>query len=663
MAKNYKSSISSWERGGHGEDWFGRSKENKWTSTHNTGPRLSWDWGRKNSFSSFFAPDLNKQKLIKDSMRHVCDIRDILEVPKKVSIKLHKCDCSCTDGKSVHISTKVFDDKDLESNQKLDIFIGTSIHEFGHILHTDIPLAINKSQEYTKKKLDPNSFEYQLFNIVEDERIESKITQVYPGYANFIGESKYYYYDLLYIKNSSKDDVMQVLQAILHIIRYPSKLDKEVYKKHKVLFKKIREVLSDLGTDSGDAVIKAQKIWQLIVDYFKLPPPPEDENSDGEGDEGDGEDEKEGENSGKGGEGSERNSGKDSKSDSKNNPDPEKASDKDKQPKSGSDEGSAGKEIKPRTEEEVRKIADSLKSKFAILSDSTGNQVSNEIGERELVGKMFTDEYKEIGKQVFKMKIDDNENGYKEERDSIKRHIPLLVNTFSKFFVEQQFALTGLKRGKLDTNKIAEAYQNIETVYKKLFKRTTPGLDVCVLIDESGSMGWNYKIDKARKCAILLNEVFKKVPKCNFYVYGHTADNPNDYETYINVYKDNWNTRPFALGNIKAKGNNRDHVAIKEVHKMVRDQTKAPLLMFVISDGSPAAKGIGGEGEKLVKKVVDEIESKGDTIICQIAIESGIPSKEMFNHYITMINMHTFHQDLSKYVINTLISKLKRVDI
>jgi len=42
-----------------------------------------------------------------------------------------------------------------------------------------------------------------------------------------------------------------------------------------------------------------------------------------------------------------------------------------------------------------------------------------------------------------------------------------------------------MRRGVLDTNKLAEAYQAVETVYSNKFKRTTPGLDVCVLIDES----------------------------------------------------------------------------------------------------------------------------------------------------------------------------------
>jgi hypothetical protein len=97
---------------------------------------------------------------------------------------------------------------------------------------------------------------------------------------------------------------------------------------------------------------------------------------------------------------------------------------------------------------------------------------------------------------------------------------------------------------------------------------------------------------------------------------------------------------------------------------MVRKQTSKPLLMFVISDGAPNAYGLGGQpAVEEVKKVVNRIESNGDTLVCQIAIESHFRPQDMFNHYVVMTNMNTFPSDLSGYVMNTLISKLKRVDV
>lgn len=50
------------------------------------------------------------------------------------------------------------------------------------------------------RKNRPNKFLFNLFNIIEDERIEYNTTQNYPGYANFIGQAKYYYL-ICYIKS------------------------------------------------------------------------------------------------------------------------------------------------------------------------------------------------------------------------------------------------------------------------------------------------------------------------------------------------------------------------------------------------------------------------------------------------------------------------------
>lgn len=43
-----------------------------------------------------------------------------------------------SDGKTVIASTKVYDDNKIDNNVKLDVFLGTTIHEFSHILYTDM---------------------------------------------------------------------------------------------------------------------------------------------------------------------------------------------------------------------------------------------------------------------------------------------------------------------------------------------------------------------------------------------------------------------------------------------------------------------------------------------------------------------------------------------
>jgi cobalamin biosynthesis protein CobT len=644
-------------------DWFGRKGKN-YTSTYKGSTRLGWDTKVSGSYSSFFAPDLNKRKLLRDSYRHACDIRDIMDIPRSIRIQLNvDAETSCTDGKTVIVSTKVYDDNKIDNNVKLDVFLGTTIHEFSHILYTDMA-EIRKNR--------PNKFLFNLFNTIEDERIEYNTTQNYPGYANFIGQAKYYYFDLLYKKAEKQDDLMDVLQNILYIVRYPARVDTKVIYRHQVLFDKIKKVLCDFGNNSKEAYDKAEKIYKLLLDYFKFPPPPPEEQQEGD-EEQDQSDSSEGQSdSGEGQEGSDgssdpQNSKQSSqKQDSKDNEGSDKNSKTQSSPKSGSDEGSAGKKkqepIKAYTQEEIKQAAEKLAEQMRRLITSNTSLNSNEIKD-EWDSKEIADEYKQIKDDVFIVKQEDYERRYKADFDTVKQHINGLVNTFSKFFVEQEYRLTGMRRGVLDTNKLAEAYQAVETVYSNKFKRTTPGLDVCVLIDESGSMNGT-NIASARKCAILLNEVFLRLKQCDFYVYGHTADNQHMGEVTINVYRDHWNRNRYALGKVESYSNNKDSVAIEETYKMVRKQTSKPLLMFVISDGAPNAYGLRGQpAVEEVKKVVNRIESNGDTLVCQIAIESHFRPQDMFNHYVVMTDMNTFPSDLSGYVMNTLISKLKRVDV
>lgn len=644
-------------------DWFGRKGKN-YTSTYKGSTRLGWDTKVSGSYSSFFAPDLNKRKLLRDSYRHACDIRDIMDIPRNIRIQLNvDAETSCTDGKTVIVSTKVYDDNKIDNNVKLDVFLGTTIHEFSHILYTDMA-EIRKNR--------PNKFLFNLFNTIEDERIEYNTTQNYPGYANFIGQAKYYYFDLLYKKAEKQDDLMDVLQNILYIVRYPARVDTKVIYRHQVLFDKIKKVLCDFGNNSKEAYDKAEKIYKLLLDYFKFPPPPPEEQQEGD-EEQDQSDSSEGQSdSGEGQEGSDgssdpQNSKQSSqKQDSKDNEGSDKNSKTQSSPKSGSDEGSAGKKkqepIKAYTQEEIKQAAEKLAEQMRRLITSNTSLNSNEIKD-EWDSKEIADECKQIKDDVFIVKQEDYERRYKADFDTVKQHINGLVNTFSKFFVEQEYRLTGMRRGVLDTNKLAEAYQAVETVYSNKFKRTTPGLDVCVLIDESGSMSGT-NIASARKCAILLNEVFLRLKQCDFYVYGHTADNRHMGEVTINVYRDHWNRNRYALGKVESYSNNKDSVAIEETYKMVRKQTSKPLLMFVISDGAPNAYGLRGQpAVEEVKKVVNRIESNGDTLVCQIAIESHLRSQDMFNHYVVMTDMNTFPSNLSGYVMNTLISKLKRVDV
>ena len=75
---------------------------------------------------------------------------------------------------------------------------------------------------------------------------------------------------------------MDVLQNILYIVRYPARVDTKVIYRHQVLFNEIKKVLCDFGNNSKEAYNKAEKIYKLLLDYFKFPPPPPEEQQEGD---------------------------------------------------------------------------------------------------------------------------------------------------------------------------------------------------------------------------------------------------------------------------------------------------------------------------------------------------------------------------------------------
>ena len=165
---------------------------------------------------------------------------------------------------------------------------------------------------------------------------------------------------------------------------------------------------------------------------------------------------------------------------------------------------------------------------------------------------------------------------------------------------------------------------------------------------------------KAREAAILLNESLKNLPGVDLYIYGHTADSIFCGSTEIRIYKENGNTNPFALSEVDARRENRDGVAIYEVGQRVRKFTKSPVLMFVISDGSPCASNYYGESSiKDVRSNVTKLEKDGFTVI-QVSISTVRDANEMFSHVIDLKNdISEFPKLLGKIIKKAVVDDKK----
>ena len=259
--------------------------------------------------------------------------------------------------------------------------------------------------------------------------------------------------------------------------------------------------------------------------------------------------------------------------------------------------------------------------------------------------------------------VQNNEYEYKRYFETISPYITLLTNTLNKFFVDNNIRYYGSRNGVLDSNKLVEAIQGCQNVHYNEYRRKTSQLDICVLIDESGSMSGT-KIKLAKAAAILMNEVCGRINNCNLYIYGHTADEIRRGMVNIFCYKDDFNKHKYSLGKVIGRCNNQDGEAIREVVKRIRKQNKNTVLMFVLSDGQPNCQAYDFSYEVGIKDTADAVKEaeKQGFIITQCCFKgSKVSSEKMYKNYITIDNddITEFPVKLGKFIVNNLIKNYK----
>jgi cobalamin biosynthesis protein CobT len=231
--------------------------------------------------------------------------------------------------------------------------------------------------------------------------------------------------------------------------------------------------------------------------------------------------------------------------------------------------------------------------------------------------------------------------------------------------VDKKLVHKSVRSGYIDTNKLAEAVQGVPTVYERFGHAKSNKVAVCLVVDESGSMSGS-KIDKATTAAILLAEALKKNKEIELFVYGHSADISFHGSVDMRIYKEPGYISEGGMGNIPRNqlSNNADGYAIYEAAKRVRKFTNRPCVMFVMSDGAPAASiynGMDG-GVGHTKKMVDKVTKEENMEVIQIAIEGHVPSEKMFKNYVKFTNLSELPSSLGK-LVRKIVSKMIQVTV
>lgn len=599
MSKHFSTSYNPWWKRKDYDDEddgrWGRSifRKSYKSSVGNSGElsrtinRSSWYGESYYSYSSVGKEeDAQLSKLIEKAYSSVKDMITIMDFPFPIRVNLNEGSdesSSYSDyfseekrdnsERRIAVPSKIFDSTE-DNETKINAFCGFGLHEAAHLRYTYLRVYLNFLSFISGKYTFEEGEIIKIFiNLLEDNRVEDLLLTERPGFQDFIDCAKSYNSKTLEEKLNIMRERKLILffKTLIGILRFPGLIEEEVLEEYSEVYKEVQEKITPYPENLKDICSVSESIFKIIKE--------------------------------------------------------KKLSD-----------------IDPA---ELKKILFLINDTESITSIMYGvdldsgrkidkSKVSRLLSSKDSLTMKILEGTVERGDsdKVFFEKPKGDRNDYLRDVRAVQKYVPRLKKILTGTDKNYDFNIQGCRSGILDTTKLAEAYQGVPQVYLRQGHVRTNKSTICVLIDESGSMGGKKEI-LARQAAILLNETFGKSLGVDLYIYGHTADIGSIGYINLSVYREGSHYNPkFSLSKSCAKSQNRDGDAILEVAKRVRKFTKENCIMFVISDGSPCANGY--EGIPAIKDTaakVKEAEKLGFGII-QISIDAVYRVEDMFDTYI-----------------------------
>lgn len=632
MSKHFSTSYNPWWKRKDYDDYYDDEDDGRWgrsifrksykSSVGNSGElsrtinRSSWYGESYYSYSSVGKEeDAQLSKLIEKAYSSVKDMITIMDFPFPIRVNLNEGSdesSSYSDyfseekrdnsERRIAVPSKIFDSTE-DNETKINAFCGFGLHEAAHLRYTYLRVYLNFLSFISGKYTFEEGEIIKIFiNLLEDNRVEDLLLTERPGFQDFIDCAKSYNSKTLEEKLNIMRERKLILffKTLIGILRFPGLIEEEVLEEYSEVYKEVQEKITPYPENLKDICSVSESIFKIIKE--------------------------------------------------------KKLSD-----------------IDPA---ELKKILFLINDTESITSIMYGvdldsgrkidkSKVSRLLSSKDSLTMKILEGTVERGDsdKVFFEKPKGDRNDYLRDVRAVQKYVPRLKKILTGTDKNYDFNIQGCRSGILDTTKLAEAYQGVPQVYLRQGHVRTNKSTICVLIDESGSMGGKKEI-LARQAAILLNETFGKSFGVDLYIYGHTADIGSVGYINLSVYREGNHYNPkFSLSKSYAKSQNRDGDAILEVAKRVRKFTKEDCIMFVISDGSPCANGYGGiSAIKDTAAKVKEAEKLGFGII-QISIDAVYGVEDMFDTYIDIgYNLEEMPKLLNE-IVKTKVIKTKHTTV
>ena len=541
------------------------------------------------------------------------------------------------------------------SDDKLDIVAGLSIHEKLHLVHTQPLVKWQKKYAYDKRLSNAQTdLLHSIGNIIEDEYIESQLAKTHAGYVTYIDKVKEHFFAKHDIETIKGNAIADVLNTLLAMVRFPSTISDERRKRHAKHIQFFARALKDALVDRESTLVAIQSIYEYIYQLAKEEASKREDTSEeeileraetrmSELLEGWAKDDIE-------------------MNDAHLRQIKDRLIEQERKEAETTDRYSGETALREAIDKSGAKLAD-----YAGESESISDRLDKAI--RDLADSEYAEEEWDSGralglKQGTKVTwrnqhANDHESSlYDESVKRMKSSIGQLKRKIQLYGDTKIHTIRNQRRGKLDKKMLHKIPLGRPDLFKNVIVDEDKPLDVCLLVDESGSMG-SWKMDKARQTAIALREALKDNQALNLWVFGHTADGYNwhrEGETNMSVYwSPTYQSDVKAIGSMKARAENRDGMALLASAERVKSESPSMgsnKLMIVISDGEPSADGYRyAMGVPHTKKCVKHLEGQGWSII-QVGISGARERsmREMFSNYMLVDDTNELPAKISKII-------------